>query len=350
MTGSSSSTAIYRAGAIVLVAVACLVLARPWAGAQERESPDPAVTVVEVKKKCFKNEIHVTGVLVPSKEIMVNPEKDGFITEVPESVQFGATVKKDDELAHLQEIPMEMPPAAMAGKPPGAVPPGAAPPGAAHPAAVAPEPAPAAGPPKDVILKAPVAGTLTSNRPVVGSLAKKDEVLFQIAEDGKMELLADAPVAILQKIAAKKQASAKITVIGMFDRALNGKVELISGSVNPMTQLGQVHVTIEKEPRLPVGLFGRATISLDERCSPAVPLSAVLFTQEKNHDSDKEVQPVVQVVLRGVVQGKNVGIGLLDATQAEILWGLHEGEMVIAKAGFFRDGDHVRAISPGASK
>jgi multidrug efflux pump subunit AcrA (membrane-fusion protein) len=337
-SGSSSSTAIYSVGAIVLAAAACLVLARPWAGAQESKSPDPAVTVVEVKKKCFKNEVHVTGVLVPSREVMVNPEKDGFITEVPEAVQLGATVKKDDELAHLQEIPMEMPASAMPAKPPGAV----------------AGPAPAAGPPKDVILKAPVAGTLTSNRPVVGSLAKKDEVLFQIAENGKMELLADAPIETLQKIAAKKQASAKITVIGMFDHVLNGKVELISGSVNPMTQLGQVHVTIEKEPQLPVGLFGRATISLDERCSLAVPLSAVLFTQQKKQDTDKEVQPVVQVVLRdgqrSFVEGKNVGIGLLDATQAEILWGLNEGEMIIAKAGFFRDGDNVRAISAGASK
>jgi HlyD family secretion protein len=200
-------------------------------------------------------------------------------------------------------------------------------------------------------LKAPVTGTLTSNRPVVGSFAKKDDVLFQIAEDGKMELLADAPVETLQKIAGKKQASAKITIVGMFDRVLDGKVELISGTVNPMTQLGQVHVAIEKEPQLPVGLFGRAIISLDERCSPAVPLSAVLFTQEKGRDKDKEVQPVVQVVLRDgertLVRGKNVGIGLLDASQAEILWGLNEGEMVIAKAGFFRDGDYVRVISAG---
>jgi hypothetical protein len=59
----------------------------------------------------------------------------------------------------------------------------------------------------------------------------------------------------------------------------------------------------------------------------------------------------VQVVLRdgerSLIRGKDVGVGLLDATQVEILWGLDEGEMVIAKAGFFRDGDYVRAISAG---
>jgi hypothetical protein len=49
----------------------------------------------------------------------------------------------------------------------------------------------------------------------------------------------------------------------------------------------------------------------------------------------------------GDQRGKNVGIAPLDATHAEILWGLNEGEMVIAKAGFFRDGDYVRAIEPG---
>jgi HlyD family secretion protein len=56
----------------------------------------------------------------------------------------------------------------------------------------------------------------------------------------------------------------------------------------------------------------------------------------------------VQIVLRdGLVQGKDVTVGLFDETQAEIVSGLDEGEIVIAKAGFFRDGDYVRAVTAG---
>jgi HlyD family secretion protein len=119
-------------------------------------------------------------------------------------------------------------------------------------------------------------------------------------------------------------------------------VRLLSSTINPMTQLGQVHLTVANDPRLRVGAIGRAMISLGESCNPAVPLSAVLYAPGGS---------VVQVVYDGRVQTRKVRVGLLDATHAEILdKGLSEGEMVIAKAGaFFRDDDHVRAIAASES-
>jgi HlyD family secretion protein len=301
MTGSSSGAVIYRVRAIALAAAVCAIFPLRWAGAEDSRASDPAVTVAQVKKRCFKNEIQVTGVLAPRREVVVRPDKDGKISEIPAEV--GDTVKSDQVLARLSPLD---------------------------------------GQGKDMEVKAPAAGIVTFKSPVafVGSFAsaKDGPPLFQIAKDGEMELVGNTSVETLQKLEPNKSASAKITVVGMFDRQLDSKVRLLSSTINPMTQLGQVHLTVANDPRLRVGAFGLAMINLGESCNPAVPLSAVLYAPGGS---------VVQVVYDGRVQTRKVRVGLLDATHAEILdKGLSEGEMVIAKAGaFFRDDDHVRAIA-----
>ena len=314
MTGSTSGRLSYQGGMIAVAIAVCQMLAPASVGAEDSRSPDPAVTVAQVKKRCFRDEVQVTGVLVPRQEVVVR--QDGKISEV--LVEVGDTVKSGQILARLS--PLAPPPEAQ-GRPP-------------------------EGQGKDIEVKAPVAGIITFKSPVafVGSFAsaKDGPPLFQIAKDGEMELVADTPVETLQRLESNKSAPAKIVIVGMFDRELDGKIRLLSSTINPMTQLGQVHLTVASDRRLRVGAFGRAMINLGESCNPAVPLSAVLYAPGGS---------VVQVVHDGRVQTKRVRVGLLDAANAEILdRGLSEGEMVIAKAGaFFRDDDRVRAVAASES-
>jgi multidrug efflux pump subunit AcrA (membrane-fusion protein) len=341
MTGSESGAMICWIGAIALAFTASQVFKPQPAGAEDSRSPNPAATVIEAKKKCFKNDVQVTGVVVPTKEIALRPEEDGQISDVPEKIRLGATVNKDDVLARLKPIQLGVPPGAPMVKPSE---------GPSKP----PEPQN-----KEIVVKAPTAGILTSKAPVVGTMARAKDgpPLFQIAEDGQLELLADVPLETLQKLAAaNKQAPAQIAIAGLSDRKLAGKVRLISATVNMMTQLGQVYVTMEKDSRVLIGAFARAMVQLEERCRPAVPISALLFTPQKDFQEREFLQDrnvvhaVVQVVLRdGLVQGKDVTVGLFDETQAEIVFGLEEGEIVIAKTGFFRSGDYVRAIAASQS-
>ena len=320
MTGSTSGGLSYQGGMIAVAIAVCQMLVPASVGAEDSRSPDPAVTVAQVKKRCFRDEIQVTGVLVPRHEVVVR--QDGKISEV--LVEVGDTVKSGQILARLSPLaPLEA-----QGKPPE---------GQGRP----PE-----GQAKDIEVKAPVAGIITFKSPLafVGSFAsaKDGPPLFQIAKDGEMELVADTPVETLQRLESNKSAPAKIVIVGMFDRELDGKIRLLSSTINPMTQLGQVHLTVASDRRLRVGAFGRAMINLGESCNPAVPLSAVLYAPGGS---------VVQVVHDGRVQTKRVRVGLLDAANAEILdRGLSEGEMVIAKAGaFFRDDDRVRAVAASES-
>src|SRR6516225_5581464 len=313
MTGSTSGRLGYQGGMIAVVIAVCQMLVPASVGAGDSRSPDPAVTVAQVKKRCFRDEIQVTGVLVPRHEVVVR--QDGKISEI--LVEVGDTVKSGQILARLSPL---APPEAQ-GRPP-------------------------EGQAKDIEVKAPVAGIITFKSPLafVGSFAsaKDGPPLFQIAKDGEMELVADTPVETLQKLESNKSAPARIVIVGMFDRELDGKIRLLSSTINPMTQLGQVHLTVASDRRLRVGAFGRAMINLGESCNPAVPLSAVLYAPGGS---------VVQVVHDGRVQTKRVRVGLLDAANAEILdRGLSEGEMVIAKAGaFFRDDDRVRAVAASES-
>jgi HlyD family secretion protein len=257
-----------------------------------------AVTVVAAKRMCFADTLPVTGVLVPKNEILVRPEREGLqISQV--LVEPGDTISSGKILARLT-------------------------PGEGQEGASA------------VTVRAPAAGVVISASAVVGTVASaRAEPLFRIAGQGEMELLAETPVRTLASL--KVDQPAKVEIIGVGE--LNGKVRLFSPAVNPTTQLGQVRIFVGSDPRLRVGAFGRATIQLGQRCSPAIPLSALLYGPSG---------AVVQVVRAGRVETRRIVGGLIAQDQAEIREGLAEGETVVARAGgFLRDGDRVRAVTAG---
>jgi RND family efflux transporter MFP subunit len=187
-------------------------------------------------------------------------------------------------------------------------------------------------------VQSPAAGVIFNVSATVGSTASaRGMPLFQLAERGEMELVAETPAKTLMSLAPDQ--AAKVEIIGVGE--LSGRVRQSSGVINPMTQLGQIRISVPSDPRLRVGAFGRAIISLGQRCGPAVPLSAVLYGAGS---------AVVQVVRESRVETRPVSVGLVSSGQAEIRDGLSEGDMVIARAGsFVRDGDRVHAVTPGAT-
>jgi HlyD family secretion protein len=262
---------------------------------QSRPPSERAVTVAKAKRVCFTDTLQVTGVLVPRNEILVRPEREGLqVSQI--LVEPGDTVVAGQVLARL--APPE-------GQPGG-----------------------------NVALQAPAGGIISASSATLGATASaRAPPLFQIVEKGEMELLAETPATNLRDLAAAQ--SAKIEIIGVGQ--LSGNVRAFSTSINPLTQLGQVRLTVGSDPRLRVGAFGRATIDIGRRCGPAIPLSAVLYG---------EGGAVVQVVVRdSMVESRAVSVGLVSAGQAQIREGVSEGELVIARAGaFVRDGDRVRPI------
>jgi HlyD family secretion protein len=265
--------------------------------AAERDAApgEMAVTVVKAKRECFVDTLQVTGVLTPTSEVLVRPDREGLqISQV--LVDPGETVSSGQVMARLA------PPEGQTGS--------------------------------TIAVQAPTAGLVTARTAVVGTMASaRAEPLFRIAAKGEMELLAETTVKSLASIAPDQPA--KIGIIGVGE--LSGKVRMASKSISPTTQLGQVRVFVGSDPRLRVGAFGRASIEVGRRCGPAIPLSAVLYSQGG---------AVVQVVRDGSVETRRVTVGLLAKGQAEIREGLAEGDVVVVRAGaFVRDGDRIRSIT-----
>lgn len=253
-----------------------------------------AVSVVPAKNMCFADTLQVTGVLTPRREVLVRPDREGMqISQV--LVEPGESVTSGQALVRLN------PPDGQQGS--------------------------------AVTVNAPVAGRISGASAVVGAMASsRGEPLFQIAERGEMELLAETPVKTLSRLAVDQ--AAKIEVVGVGE--LNGKVRQLSTAINPMTQLGQVRIFAGNDARLRVGAFGRAIVTIGRRCGPSVPLSAVLYGSSGS---------VVQVVRDGRVETRRVNVGLIAEGQVEIREGLANGDQVVSRAGaFVRDGDRVRTV------
>jgi HlyD family secretion protein len=284
-------------GLVFAMASFASLLVPPVAAAQQsaQTAVDMTVTVIPTKRVCFANAIQVTGVLVPRREVLVRPDREGLkISQV--LVGPGDTVVSGQVLARL------VPPDGQSGG-------------------------------GSVAVQAPAAGVVSARLAIIGATATaRAEPLFRIVAQGEMELLADVSARRHADLAVDQ--SAKIDIVGVGE--VDGKVRLISQAINPATQLGEVRLFIGSDSRLRVGAFGRATIDVGRRCGPAVPLSAVLYGTEG---------AVVQVVRDNRIETQRVNVGLLAPGQVEIREGLREGDAVVARAGaFLREGDRVKPV------
>jgi multidrug efflux pump subunit AcrA (membrane-fusion protein) len=255
-----------------------------------------AVTTVKAGRSCFDETMQVTGAVSARNEVLVRSDRDGWqVSQV--LVEAGDTVSSGQVLARLR------------------VPDGQRSTG-------------------DNAVQAPAAGVIFASAAVMGGvISQSGEPLFRIARDNEMEIVGEMTSDSMARLKPDLAATVEIVGIGR----LTGKVRLISTSVNPSTQLGQVHISVGADPRIRVGVFGKATITMSRRCGPALPLSAVLYGAGGQF---------VQVVRNDRVETRRVEVGIVRPGEVELRSGVSEGETVIARAGMFvRDGDLVLSVA-----
>ena len=277
-----------------------------WAA--EPQAPGAEVMAVKAVTYCFSDTIGVTGFLVPREEAIVNLDADGYrISET--LVKEGATVTSGQELVRLTRLSAE-------GQ---NVP---APPGA--------RPGPAT-----MVLKAPAAGLVTRSTATVGAVASlRAEPLYRIMINAEIELEVEVPSIQLPKLRADGRQTARVEVENGTEVA--GRVRLVPGEVDRMTQLGRVRLSIDPNPSLRIGMFARAAIDASRSCGVAVPRSAVTYRTEGTS---------VQVIRNGVVETRRIRTGLRSDTDIEIRDGVTEGDVLVASAGTsLHDGDAVKPV------
>jgi multidrug efflux pump subunit AcrA (membrane-fusion protein) len=280
------------AAAATAFALAMALAAAPVGAAEEAKPAGAVVIVARATKACFSASIQVTGFLVARREAVVTLDADAYrVTEI--------LAKEGDQVTAGQPL------VRLARQEGGA-------------AAAA-------------SLRAPAAGTVTRATAILGATASpRAEPLFRIAVDGEIELEAEVPSIHVPKLAPGQTARIEVDD----GRELSGSVRLVPAEINPMSQLGRVRVSIERDPSLRLGSFARATIDASRSCGVSVPKAAVQFRTEGTS---------VQVVRNRVVETRRVRVGLHSDLNVEIREGVREGETIVANAGTsLRDGDQVQ--------
>jgi HlyD family secretion protein len=253
-----------------------------------------AVTAVKSRRACFSDTLVVTGTIIPQTEILVRPDREGLqIAEI--LVEVGQKVSSAQVLARLA------PPHDQQGS--------------------------------TVSISAPAGGIVIAAPTVVGETASaRGEPLFRIVADDDLELSAEIPAKQASRLAPGQ--AAKVKVAGLDEAP--GRVRVASTTVDPTTQVGRVHISLERSPMLRVGAFARAAIEVGESCGAAVPLSALLFGPDG---------PTVQVIRENRIETRRVTVGLFGQGTAQIREGLAEGDLIVVRAGaFLREGDPVRPM------
>jgi multidrug efflux pump subunit AcrA (membrane-fusion protein) len=280
--------------------------------AQDAKPAGAIVLVTKATKACFSASVRVTGFLVARREAMVTLDIDGYrITEI--------LANEGDRVTAGQQLVRVSRQDGGAGAPPGAAPPGGA---------------QAAQMPANMMLRAPAAGTVVRSTATLGATANpgdpRAEPLYRIAVDGEIELEAEVPSIHVPKLAPGQTARVDIED----GREINGYVRLVPAEINPMSQLGRVRVSVERDPSLRFGSFARATIDASRSCGVSVPKAAVLFRTEGTS---------VQVVRDKKVETRRVRVGFESDMNVEIREGVSEGDVIVANAGTsLRDGDPVQ--------
>ena len=278
--------------------VAAMLLAGAAIAADNAKAPAEvvgmAVSATTIKKACFTDSLVVMGHVVARNEVLVRPDRDGLqISEILAEV--GDTVSSTQTLARLSS-PNDQQNAT-------------------------------------ATVRAPIGGLVLGAPTVVGEMASaRGDPLFRIVADGEVELSAEIPAKQVARISAGQLAKVKL---GGMDE-LPGRVRRISTTVDASTQLGEVRITLPRNPQLRVGAFGRATINAGESCGVSIPLSALLFGPDG---------AVVQTIRNDRIETRRVTVGLSAQSNVQIRDGLTEGDLIVVRAGaFLREGDHVRPV------
>lgn len=186
-------------------------------------------------------------------------------------------------------------------------------------------------------IRAPRTGRVAERNARLGQTASAVNAhLFRIIEDGAIELDAEVEDTRIGELADGQRA--QVTTAG--GEHLDGHVRLVSAMVDDTTRLGRVRIALGRRDDLRIGSFARARIETGRSRGLAVPSSAVLYS---------DAGPRVQTVVGDRVATTPIKVGLTADGFTEVVEGLAERDVVVAKAGtFLRDGDRVRAIRPPA--
>lgn len=183
-------------------------------------------------------------------------------------------------------------------------------------------------------VKAPVDGVISAKNARIGAIASGNgEPLFAMIRDGAIEMKADVAEADIIKLAVGQPAT--VTLAGGNTR-VEGAIRLIAPTVDPVSRLGTVFISLTDTEKARAGMYASALITAEEKHTVVLPQTAV---------TNENGRTIIRKVENGVIRILPVRTGISDGKFIEVLEGLKAGEEVVARAGaYVRDGDRINPV------
>jgi RND family efflux transporter MFP subunit len=144
--------------------------------------------------------------------------------------------------------------------------------------------------------------------------------VVRISENKLLRLLLPVPESAVPRIHLGERVEVRVPVL---NRSFVGKVARFSDRLSTQTRTMVTEVDVQNPSLLLIpGMYAEVNLQLDSRSNVlAIPVSAVDLTSATTQ--------VYKVAPDGTVEVVPVKLGLETANRAEVLAGLHEGDMVV---------------------
>lgn len=174
-------------------------------------------------------------------------------------------------------------------------------------------------------LTSPLAGTIVERHLTVGEVTKEDEPAFVVAELSKVNAVMQVYPKDLSSVA--KGQSASIVLSTGAETATTGQVTFVSPLLDATSRSARAHILIDNASgRFRPGLSVTATLSVGEsEAGIVIPKESLQKLDGKN---------VVFVRTDEGFVPSPVELGRENGTQVEVVSGLEEGEVFVAKGSF----------------
>ena len=175
---------------------------------------------------------------------------------------------------------------------------------------------------KDHRIYAPISGYISKRFQDPGTLSAS-RPLFCVTGEEKVKIIAAVTEVIFPKIT--KEMKVDIKVAAWPEEVFQGKISIISPSINPTTRTGDVEIHLENSDRkLRPGMYAELILYLGEKNALVVPGDALVKFPGTG-------SRFVYTVEHGRAVQKNIKVGTSQGLFTEIIEGLSEGEKVIVQ-------------------
>lgn len=181
---------------------------------------------------------------------------------------------------------------------------------------------------EEVVVHAPVAGTVLKANAAVGSAVQPGAALFDLGEASALWIIAE----VFERDLLLVEKGSRVTIeIPSLDHPISGHVVGESAAIQAELRRGSVFIEADS-PNVPLrpGMFARVSIQATAPKQVVLPTSAVLIKDGK--------QTIVYVeISEGLFEPRNVLVGQAREGMTPVLEGLQGGERVVINGALLID-------------